>query len=123
MDGIKRNYLTELDKISHRPYTLGFTFAKEPTQYYPASREEQTYEFIGLVTGDNTMILKNKINPGEILEILSPHQAADGKTFVWQGAMQNQPESIVEIVGCPYPLHFNDILRRPKPQQPSSDQI
>ena len=123
LDGIKRNYLTELDKISHRPYTLGFTFGKEPTQYYPASREEQSYEFIGLVTGPDTMTLKNKVNPGDILEILSPNEDADGKTFVWQGEMQNQPETAVSIIGCPYHLQINDILRRPKQLQPSSGQI
>ncbi len=123
LNGIKRDYLTELDKISHRPYTLGFTFDKAATQYYPASREEQTYEFIGLVTGTNTMILKNKVSSGETLEILSPDASVDGKTFVWQGEMQNQPETTVEIMGCPYPLHVNDILRRPKPQQPLFDQI
>ena len=123
LDGIKRDYLTELDKISHRPYTLGFTFGHEPTQYYPASREEQSYEFIGLVTGADTMILKNKVNPGDKLEILSPNAQADGQTFTWQGTMQNQPETTVTIVGCPYPLHANDILRRPKQPQPSSAQI
>ncbi|MBO4823623.1 MAG: U32 family peptidase [Clostridia bacterium] len=116
LDGIKRDYLTELDKISHRPYTLGFTFGKEPTQYYPASREEQSYEFIGLVNGDTTMILKNKVQMGDTLEILSPYADADGKTFVWQGAVQNQPETTVTVVGCPYSLHINDILRRPKQQ-------
>lgn len=116
LDGIKRDYLTELDKISHRPYTLGFTFGKEPTQYYPASREEQSYEFIGLVNGDTTMILKNKVQTGDTLEILSPYTDADGKTFVWQGAVQNQPETTVTVVGCPYSLHINDILRRPKQQ-------
>ena len=114
LDGIQRDYLTELDKISHRPYTTGFTFEKVPTQYYPAAREEQTYEFIGLATAQNTMTLKNKVNPGDTIEILSPNLEADGKTFVWQGAMQNVPESTVEIVGCPYPLQVNDILRRPK---------
>lgn len=123
LDGIKCDFLTELDKISHRPYTLGFTFGKEPTQYYPASREEQSYEFIGLVNSAKTMILKNKVNPGDTLEILSPNPLADGKTFVWQGAVQNQPESTVDVIGCPYPLNFNDILRRPKPPLPSSVQI
>lgn len=123
LDGVKRDYLTELDKISHRPYTLGFTFGKEPTQYYPASREEQSYEFIGLVNSAETMILKNKVNPHDTLEILSPHADADGKTFVWQGQIENQPETTVTIVGCPYPLHINDILRRPKQPTPSSDQI
>ena len=123
LDGIKHDYLHELDKISHRPYTLGFTFGNEPTQYYPASREEQSYEFIGLVTGPDTMTLKNKVNNGDLLEILSPHAAADGKTFVWQGDTQNQPETTVTIVGCSYPLHFNDILRRPKQPLPSSVQI
>ena len=116
LDGIKKDYLTELDKISHRPYTTGFTFEKVPTLYYPAAREEQTYEFIGLATAENTMTLKNKVNTGDTLEILSPHLDVDGKTFVWQGAMQNQPETQVEIAGCPYALHFNDILRRPKQQ-------
>ncbi len=114
LDGIKRDYLTELDKISHRPYTTGFTFEPVPTEYYPAAREEQTYEFIGLVNSAQTMIVKNKINPGDVIEILSPELEADGKTFVWQGEMQNQPETTVEIKGCPYPLHVNDILRRPK---------
>lgn len=114
LDGIKRDYLTELDKISHRPYTTGFTFEPVPTEYYPAAREEQTYEFIGLVNSAQTMIVKNKINPGDVIEILSPELKADGKTFVWQGEMQNQPETTVEIKGCPYPLHVNDILRRPK---------
>ncbi len=123
LDGIKRDYLHELDKISHRPYTLGFTFEKEPTEYYPAAREEQTYEFIGLVTSPSTMLLKNKVNHGDTLEILSPYDAADSKTFVWQGTTQNQPETNVEIVGCPYQLHPNDILRRPKQPLPSSAQI
>ncbi len=123
LDGVKRDYLHELDKISHRPYTLGFTFEKELTEYYPAAREEQTYEFIGLVTTPTTMLLKNKVNHGDTLEILSPHANADSQTFVWQGTTQNQPETTVEIVGCPYQLHPNDILRRPKPQSPSSAQI
>lgn len=123
LDGVKRDYLHELDKISHRPYTLGFTFGKEPTQYYPASREEQSYEFIGLVTSPNTMVLKNKVNPGDVLEILSPNADSDGQTFTWQGAIQNQPETTVAIVGCPYSLNSNDILRRPKQPLPSSAQI
>lgn len=116
LDGIKRDYMTELDKISHRPYTTGFTFEKVPTEYYPAAREEQTYEFIGLATGTQTMVLKNKVNPGDTLEILSPNLAVDGKTFVWQGEMQNQPETEITIIGCPYQLQTNDILRRPKQQ-------
>ena len=116
LDGIKRDFMTELDKISHRPYTTGFTFEKVPTEYYPAAREEQTYEFIGLATGTKTMILKNKVNPGDTLEILSPNLAVDGKTFVWQGEMQNQPETEITIIGCPFNLQFNDILRRPKQQ-------
>ena len=123
LDGVKRDYLKELDKISHRPYTLGFTFEKVPTEYYPAAREEQSYEFIGLVTDAKTMILKNKVTPGDTIEVLSPHTDADGQTFTWQGDTQNQPETTVEIIGCHYPLHPNDILRRPKPPLPSSDQI
>lgn len=123
LDGIKRDYLHELNKISHRPYTLGFTFEKVPTEYYPAAREEQTYEFIGLVTAPNTMLLKNKVSPGDQLEILSPNLNVDNRTFLWQGDVQNQPETTVEIVGCPYQLQPNDILRRPKQPLPSSAQI
>lgn len=120
MDGVKRDYLHELDKISHRPYTLGFTFGDENKQYYPAAREQQTYEFIGLATGADTMILKNKINTGDTLEILSPNPQTDGQTFTWQGDMQNQPETTVTVVGCSFKLQPNDILRRPKPMELSS---
>lgn len=123
LDGIQRDYITELNKISHRPYTQGFTFDKMQTEYYPAAREEQSYEFIGLVTAPNLMTLKNKVNPGDTIEILSPNQTADGKTFTWQGEVQYQPETTVEIIGCPYVLHPNDILRRSKQLSQSSAQI
>ena len=69
------------------------------------------------------MILKNKVINGDILEILSPNPKTDGKTFTWQGDMQNQPETTVTVIGCPYQLQSNDILRRPKLTQPSSAQI
>jgi len=60
------------------------------------------------------ILLKNKVNPGDKLEILSPNSEVDGITFTWQGEMHNQPETTVEVIGCPYNLHVNDILRRPK---------
>lgn len=111
LDGEQFDYHTELAKIAHRPYTTGFTFAKVPTEYASRAESVQTYDFVALVKTPRTVIIKNKICPGDTLEILSP-TASNGQTFVWTGPVANVPESVVTL-DCPYPLAPNDILRKP----------
>ncbi len=80
---IKKEWLGELEKISHRPYTNGFIKQKpdKDGQIYTTSSYEQTHDFVGLVTGyqDGKLILeqRNNIQKDQILEIIAP----DGQLF------------------------------------------
>lgn len=110
LDGKKFDYIKELEKVAHRPYTTGFTFDKVPTEYSSRASSVQTHDFVALVKNPREVIIKNKVCPGDTIEILSPSDT-NGKTFTWQDAMANVPESVVKIT-CPYPLQPNDILRK-----------
>ena len=48
---VKQEWLEELEKVSHRPYTTGFAPGKpdETAQNYATSSYLQTHEFVGLV--------------------------------------------------------------------------
>lgn len=48
---VKQEWLDELEKVSHRPYTTGFALGKPDatTQVYTTSSYLQTHEFVGLV--------------------------------------------------------------------------
>lgn len=114
LDGVAKDYHRELLKLPHRPYTTGFTFDDgNSKQYTDRAASLPTYAFVGLVKSPTELIIKNKICPGDTLEILSPH-AYDGQTFVWTADVANVPESVVALP-CPFPLQPNDILRKPLP--------
>ena len=48
---VRPEWLDELEKISHRPYTRGFSVSRptEADQVYSESSNTQTHDFIGLV--------------------------------------------------------------------------
>ena len=48
---VRPEWLEELEKISHRPYTTGFYFGRpdENDQVYVKSSNVQTHDFSGLV--------------------------------------------------------------------------
>lgn len=78
---IQPQWLEELEKVSHRPYTKGFAFDKPGAegQVYTTSSYEQTRDFVGLVLGYNSEIKRaeieqrNHMKNGEVLEILMPN--------------------------------------------------
>jgi len=61
-------YLDELNKISHRPYSLGF-FENSPAQYTSSSKYERGADFIAVVRkkkGDKIFLdIKGQIKPGK----------------------------------------------------------
>ena len=82
---IRKDWLEELEKVSHRPYTTGFYFGK-PTaddQIYGNSSYLQTSEFVGLVldydesTGLATVEQRNNMKLGQEIEVFQPK----GKAF------------------------------------------
>ena len=81
---IRREWLDELDKIAHRPYTTGF-FADDgkPTEIYDTSKPSRSANFLGIVrafdasTMTATIEQRGKFKIGERVEFFQPH----GKTF------------------------------------------
>lgn len=73
-----QEWLEELEKVSHRPYTTGFALGKPDNnaQVYTTSSYLQTHEFVGLVRGwENgrlTVEQRNHMKEGEILEVFCP---------------------------------------------------
>lgn len=78
---VKPEWMEELEKISHRPYTEGFSVAKpdETAQNYGASSNTQTHDFIGLVEGYNAaegyayLEQRNNFKVGDEVEFCQPH--------------------------------------------------
>ena len=82
MDGysVPEEWITELNKVSHRQYTTGFAITKpgRDAQVYTSSKYEQTHDFVGIVTGydaENKRAYfeqRNNVKAGEPLELLEP---------------------------------------------------
>lgn len=78
---VRPEWIQELEKISHRPYTEGFSVAKADAtaQNYGKSSNTQTHDFIGLVTGYNEpegyayLEQRNNFKVGDVVEFMQPH--------------------------------------------------
>lgn len=78
---VKPQWIEELEKISHRPYTEGFSVEKpdETAQNYGQSSNTQTHDFIGLVEGYNVeegyayLEQRNNFKVGDEVEFCQPH--------------------------------------------------
>ena len=77
---VRPEWLQELEKISHRPYTRGFSVSRptEADQVYSHSSNTQTHEFIGLVRSYDWekhiawIEQRNHFKTGQTVEFLQP---------------------------------------------------
>lgn len=77
---VPKEWLVELEKVSHRPYSTGFAVHKpdENSQVYATSTYEQTHDFVAWVLDWNSetkrvyLEQRNHLEAGEELEILMP---------------------------------------------------
>ncbi len=77
---VREEWMRELEKISHRPYTEGFSVEKpdETAQNYGQSSNTQTHDFIGLVLGYNEaegyaeLEQRNNFKVGDVVEFCQP---------------------------------------------------
>lgn len=96
---VKQEWLDELEKVSHRPYTTGFALGKPDAtaQVYTTSSYLQTHEFVGLVRGwDNgrlTVEQRNHMKEGETLEVFCPDGSL--RTLVLKEMRNQDGEPIV----------------------------
>ena len=77
-------WIAELDKIAHRPYTTGFFLGDgKPTEIYATSKPSRSANFLGIVrafdgaTMAATIEQRGKFELGQRVEFFQPH----GKTF------------------------------------------
>ncbi|PKM79229.1 MAG: peptidase U32, partial [Firmicutes bacterium HGW-Firmicutes-13] len=86
---IKKEWLEELEKVSHRPYTTGFFLGKPgmEDQIYQDSSYVRGYDFVGIVkeycqnTGMALVEQRNHFARGEELEFLSPAEEPFSQTI------------------------------------------
>jgi len=77
-------WLSELDKVAHRPYTTGFFLSDgQPTEIYDTSKPKRSSNFLGIVRDFDadknlaTIEQRGKFEIGQDVEFFQPH----GKTF------------------------------------------
>ena len=125
----KPEWLEELQKASHRPYTTGFYFDKpsEADQIYEETHGARSYDFIGLIeswdpeTQIATIQQRNRFFDGDTVELISP-QRDEALHFSVTDLKNEDGEPIdnaphpQQIVTCqvPFPVYQNDILRKEK---------
>ena len=119
-------WMEELNKVSHRPYTTGFSFGKPGNdgQVYTTSSYEQSHDFVALVEGYNAtekrvyLEQRNNLKAEEVLEVLTP--AGDIKELVLRD-MRNEKGEPIEVAAhakqkfscaCDEELIPNSLVRR-----------
>ncbi|NLA57617.1 MAG: U32 family peptidase [Firmicutes bacterium] len=119
----KREWLEELDKISHRPYTTGFYFGPPgpDAQSYESGGYVRTYDFVGLVEGTQGTVsriaVRNRISLGERLELVRPKQSP--VEFTLEKMLDEEGHPVDEshanrtvFIELPVEAHRYSLLRR-----------
>ena len=98
------DWLEELKKISHRPYTTGFFVSEEENREYTASSVyRSSFKFVGVVHGFSEgqimeLEVRNKIEKSDRLEVLTP--AGEVFSFVVERIVNSGGE---EVDSAPHP--------------------
>lgn len=110
---ILSEWLNELDKVAHRPYTTGFFISdNQPTQIYDTSKPKRTSEFLGIVREFDaekniaTIEQRGKFEMNQTVEFFQPHE----KTFKQKISAMFDAESGKEIFSAPHAQQLVKIL-------------
>ena len=105
-------WLSELDKVAHRPYTTGFFLSDgKPTEIYDTSKPKRSSNFFGIVRDFDadknlaTIEQRGKFEIGQDVEFFQPH----GKTFQQKISVMFDEEG-QEISAAP---HAQQIVKIP----------
>ena len=109
---VRDEWLDELNKVAHRPYTTGFFMGDgKPTEIYDTSKPCRASDFLGIVrafdagTMTATIEQRGKFEVGQRVEFFQPH----GKTFS-QEIKSMRDEDGLEILSAP---HAQQIVKMP----------
>ena len=117
---VKKEWLEELDKVSHRAYTTGFYYGRptEKDQIYGTSSYIQTSDFVGLVleydekTGFATVEQRNNMKIWQEIEVFQPKLAGFRQVL---SEMYNDEGEPIEV--APHPQQIVKI-RMAQPVEP-----
>ena len=105
-------WLSELDKVAHRPYTTGFFLSDgKPTEIYDTSKPKRSSNFLGIVRDFDsdknlaTIEQRGKFEVGQDVEFFQPH----GKTFAQKISLMFDEDG-QEISAAP---HAQQIVKMP----------
>lgn len=113
----------ELEAVSHRPYGTGFLFADNGAFVHAAdSLYRRECDFVGVVRGEGArgrrvVEGRNRIQPGDHLEIIGPGMRCTELCFNEAHSGQGEPLSIVQPnalveIALPEEVQAGDLLRR-----------
>ena len=101
---VRDEWLTELDKVAHRPYTTGFFLSDgKPTEIHATAKPSRSSDFFGIVrafdgaTMTATIEQRGKFEVGERVEFLQPK----GRTFSQTIASMRDADGL-EISSAPH---------------------
>jgi putative protease len=113
---LRAEWLDELDKVAHRPYTTGFFISDDkPTEIYDTSKPKRLSEFLGIVREFDaekmlaTIEQRGKFEINQDVEFFQPH----GETFK-QKISKMYNEDGEEIFSAP---HAQQIVKIPVTQE------
>ena len=127
---VRPEWLTELDKVSHRSYTAGFFRARpEDMQIYGSSSYEQTSDFIGIVrsfdasTGYALVEQRNNMKIGQEIEVFPPsgrgwyQELSDMRDAETGEALDVAPHAQQQLhIRLAHPVPPLTIIRRDRPE-------
>ena len=97
MDGTKLNYIKEINKIPHRPWTTGFVFKENDHLFNGHPNSISTHDVVGMCLGyteeGEKILQRNVFNVGDELEILS-FGKNHNKTFKVKSIKDNRWQSV-----------------------------
>ena len=109
---VREEWIEELDKVAHRPYTTGFFLSDgQPTQIYDTSKPKRAADFLGIVRDFDaekflvTVEQRGKFSVGDEVEFFQPHE----KTFTQKISAMFDDEG-QEIFSAP---HAQQIVKIP----------
>ncbi|MCL2806361.1 MAG: U32 family peptidase [Treponema sp.] len=71
LNGEKLDFIKEIDKIPHRPWTTGFVFRENDHLFTEHSNQISSHEVVAMCLGGNKIVQRNVFCEGDELEILS----------------------------------------------------
>ncbi|MEA5114302.1 MAG: U32 family peptidase [Geobacteraceae bacterium] len=127
---VKKEWLSELGKISHRGYTSGFLLGRPGEEAYEAEAGYlRSHEMVGLVSdvlenGDAVIEVRNRVTSADVVEFIGKGMSSHFSAMSTMMALNGAGSDILEVahpnqlvrMRLPFSVERYDLLRREKKQ-------